>query len=127
MIGINILDKSRKNFTKASKVLPDGGSRSTIGLSPHSIYIESAKGKYLKDIDGNSYFDLNNNYTALIHGHSNPEITKVAIQQIKTGIGFSFGSKAESSFAKLLCDRNDNFQKIRFMNSGTEAVMNAIK
>ena len=126
MRGSNILNKSRNNFIKARKVLPDGGSRSTIGLSPHSIYIESAKGKYLRDIDGNSYFDLNNNYTALIHGHSHPEITKVAIEQIKTGTGFSFGSKAESSFAKLLCDRNENFQKIRFMNSGTEAVMNAI-
>jgi len=127
MRGSNNLNKSRNNFIKARKVLPDGGSRSTIGLSPHSIYIESAKGKYLRDIDGNSYFDLNNNYTALIHGHSHPEITKVAIDQVKTGTGFSFGSKAESSFAKLLCDRNDNFQKIRFMNSGTEAVMNAIK
>ena len=119
--------RSKNNFREAKKVLPDGGSRSTISLVPHSIYAQSASGKYLQDIDGNKYFDLNNNYTALIHGHAHPEITKVAVEQIKKGTGYSFGSETEYSLANLLCERNDNFDKIRFMNSGTEAVMNAIK
>ena len=121
------LEESRRSFETAKEVLPDGGSRSTISLSPHSIYIKSAKGKYLNDIDGNRYFDLNNNYTALIHGHAHPEVTKAAISQIKKGTGFSFGSETEYSYAEMLCSRNQNFEKIRFMNSGTEAVMNAIK
>ena len=121
------LKESQRSFEIAREVLPDGGSRSTISLSPHSIYIKSASGKYLNDIDGNRYFDLNNNYTALIHGHAHPKITKAAVSQIKNGTGFSFGSEAEYSYAEMLCSRNQNFQKIRFMNSGTEAVMNAIK
>ena len=49
--------RSKNNVREAKKVLPDGGSRSTISLAPHSIYAQSASGKYLQDIDGNKYFD----------------------------------------------------------------------
>ena len=83
--------KSAKLYKEAKKVLPDGGSRSTISLAPHSIYIKSAKGKYLYDIDDNRYLDFNNNYTSLIHGHAHPLLTEAAIMQIKKGTGFSFG------------------------------------
>ncbi len=119
--------KSAKLYKEAKKVLPDGGSRSTISLAPHSIYIKSAKGKYLYDIDDNRYLDFNNNYTSLIHGHAHPLLTEAAIMQIKKGTGFSFGSETELNYADILCSRCTNFDKIRFMNSGTEAVMNAIK
>jgi glutamate-1-semialdehyde 2,1-aminomutase len=119
--------KSAAMFEKAQRVLTEGGSRSTIRISPYSIYVREAKGKYITDIDGNRLFDFNNNYTSMIHGHAHPEIVEAAIAQINRGTGFSFGSEAELALAELLCDRSPNFDKIRFMNSGTEAVMKAIK
>ena len=123
----NPQSRSAANFKRAQNVLTGGGSRSTIRVAPYSIYVREAKGKYITDVDGNKLFDLNNNYTSMIHGHAHPDVVAAAMQQIDRGSGFSFGSEAELALAELLCGRSANFDKIRFMNSGTEAVMNAIK
>lgn len=114
-------------FAKAQRVLTDGGSRSTIRIAPYSIYVRSAEGKYVTDVDGNRFMDFNNNYTSMLHGHAHPRVVEAAIAQVKRGSGYSFGSEPELALAELLCDRNPNFDRIRFMNSGTEAVMKAIK
>ena len=119
--------KSAAMFERAQKVLTEGGSRSTIRIAPYSIYVREAQGKYITDVDGNQLLDLNNNYTSMIHGHAHPEIVDAAMRQINRGTGYSFGSEAELALAELLCARSPNFDKIRFMNSGTEAVMKAIK
>ena len=119
--------KSAAMFQQAQNVLTEGGSRSTIRIAPYSIYVREAQGKYVTDVDGNKLFDLNNNYTSMIHGHAHPDIVAAAMQQINRGTGYCFGSEAELALAELLCGRSPNFDKIRFMNSGTEAVMNAIK
>lgn len=119
--------KSATLFARAQSVLTDGGSRSTIRIAPYSIYVRSAQGKYVTDMDGNRLFDFNNNYTSMIHGHAHPTVVKAATEQIELGSGYSFGSEAEFKLAELLCGRSDTFDKIRFMNSGTEAVMKAIK
>jgi len=119
--------KSAALFKQAQNVLTEGGSRSTIRIAPYSIYVREAQGKYVTDVDGNKLFDLNNNYTSMIHGHAHPDIVGAAMRQINRGTGYCFGSEAELALAELLCGRSPNFDKIRFMNSGTEAVMNAIK
>ena len=119
--------KAAALFRQAQNVLTEGGSRSTIRIAPYSIYVWGAKGKYVTDVDGNKFLDLNNNYTSMIHGHAHPDIIDAAMRQISRGTGYSFGSEAELALAELLCGRSPNFDKIRFMNSGTEAVMNAIK
>ena len=123
----NTESKSAALFELAQGVLTDGGSRSTIRIAPYSIYVSSAQGKYVTDVDGNQLFDFNNNYTAMLHGHAHPTIVEAAMDQIKRGTGYSFGSETEYALADLLCGRVDNFDKIRFMNSGSEAVMKAIK
>jgi len=119
--------KSAATFARAQAVLTEGGSRSTIRIAPYSIYVREAHGKYVTDVDGNKLFDLNNNYASMIHGHAHPDIVEAAMRQASRGTGFSFGSEAELALAELLCARSPNFDKIRFMNSGTEAVMKAIK
>jgi glutamate-1-semialdehyde 2,1-aminomutase len=119
--------KSAALFKQAQNVLTGGGSRSTIRIAPYSIYVREAKGKYVTDVDGNKLLDLNYNYTSMIHGHAHPDIVEAAMRQINRGTGYCFGSEAELALAELLCGRSPNFDKIRFMNSGTEAVMNAIK
>ena len=127
MLYPNPDSKSAAIFAEAQRVLTEGGSRSTIRIAPYSLYVQSAQGKYVTDVDGNRLFDFNNNYTSMIHGHAHPHVVAAAIRQIESGTGFSFGSQAELALAELLCDRSDNFDRIRFMNSGTEAVMKAIK
>ncbi|MEM9208259.1 MAG: aminotransferase class III-fold pyridoxal phosphate-dependent enzyme [Pseudomonadota bacterium] len=119
--------KSAAIFADAQRVLTEGGSRSTIRIAPHSLYVQSANGKYVTDVDGNRLFDFNNNYTSMIHGHAHPQVVAAAIEQVRRGTGFSFGSETEFELARLICDRSDNFDRIRFMNSGTEAIMKAIK
>jgi glutamate-1-semialdehyde 2,1-aminomutase len=118
---------SAKLFARANRVQADGGSRTTIRINPYAIYASSAQGKYVTDVDGNRLFDFNNNYTSMIHGHAHPRIVAAATEQIRKGTGYSFGSEAEVALSELLCERVESFDKIRFMNSGTEAVMNAIK
>ena len=119
--------KSAALFEQAQSVLTDGGSRSTIRIAPYSIYLSAAKGKYVTDVDGNQLFDFNNNYTSMLHGHAHPTIVEAAFNQIECGTGYSFGCEPEYKLANLICDRVDSFDKIRFMNSGSEAVMKAIK
>lgn len=119
--------KSAKLYKRATNVLPDGGSRSTIRLSPYNLFIVNAEGKTVTDADGNSYTDYNNNYTSLIHGHSHPTVTAAVADQIGHGTAFAFGTEVEIKLAELLCERSPGFDQIRFMNSGSEAVMNAIK
>lgn len=127
MLYPNPESESAALFEKAQRVLTDGGSRSTIRIAPYSIYARSAVGKYVTDVDGNRLFDFNNNYTSMLHGHAHPEVLKAAMEQAARGTGYCFASEAEFALAELLCDRNPNFDKMRFMNSGTEAVMKAIK
>lgn len=119
--------RSAALFERARQVLTDGGSRSTISIAPYSLYVKQARGKVVTDVDGNELIDFNNNYTSLIHGHSHPAVVEAVTRQLSRGTGYSFGSEAELALAELVCGRSDNFDKIRFMNSGTEAVMNGIK
>jgi glutamate-1-semialdehyde 2,1-aminomutase len=119
--------KSSRLFARASKVQPDSGSRTTIRINPYAVYVREALGKYVTDVDGNRLFDLNNNYTSMIHGHAHPRIVSAATEQIRKGTGYCFGSEPELALSELLCERVNSFEKIRFTNSGTEAVMNAIK
>ncbi len=119
--------KSAALHARAQQVLPDGGSRSSIRMQPYGLYLDSAAGKYVTDVDGNRYLDLNNNYTSLIHGHGRAEVTAAAAAQLARGTAYAFRNEAEIELAELLISRCPRFEKIRFMNSGTEAVMNAVK
>ena len=119
--------QSAKNFERAKAVLPGGNSRSTIELKPHPIYLTHGLGSKVFDVDGNAYLDFINNYTSLIHGHAFPAVTEAVTKQLSGGTAYSFGTVQEIEHAELICGRVPGFDKIRFCNSGSEAVMNAIK
>lgn len=119
--------KSAALHARASRVLPDGGSRSTTLMRPYPLFVEHAEGPEVVDVDGNRYVDFINNYTSLIHGHAYPPVVDAVQRQIRRGSAYSFCNESEVELAELLCGRNPNFEQIRFMNSGSEAVMNAIK
>lgn len=119
--------RSAKLTQRAMQVLPDGGSRSTIRLTPHAVYVKEGHGGRVTDVDGNELLDFNNNFTSLIHGHAHPGIAQAIAEQATKGTAFSFATEAEIELAEMLTARAEGFDQIRFCNSGSEAVMNAIK
>ncbi len=118
---------SKQLYDRACEVLPGGLSRNTVFRLPHPYYVESASGCYVNDIDGNRYIDFANNMASLIHGHAHPAIVEAVIDQLRKGSAYTLATEAELKLAELLCTRVESFEKIRFVNSGTEAVMAMIK
>ncbi len=118
---------SARLYQRALKVMPGGCSRNTILRKPHPYYAESANGCYVTDIDGNRRIDFANNMASLIHGHAHPEVIRKVGEQLHKGSAFTLATEVELLFAEELCSRSRGFQKIRFVNSGTEAVMSCLK
>lgn len=119
--------KSKEIYKQACNVIPGGVSRNTVFRQPHPYYVANASGCYVTDIDGVQRIDFANNMASLIHGHAHPAIVNAVIDQLQKGAAYTMATEAEVVFAQLLCDRVPGFEKIRFVNSGTEAVMTMIK
>lgn len=118
---------SKDIYADAVKVLPGGVSRNTILRKPFPNYVDQAKGCYVTDIEGNTRIDFANNMAALIHGHAHPAIVDAVTEQLKRGSAYTLASEIEVRFAEHLTKRAASLEKIRFVNSGTEAVMAMIK
>ncbi|MCH2180482.1 MAG: aspartate aminotransferase family protein [Mariniblastus sp.] len=119
--------RSRELFEQARQYLPGGVSRNTIFRQPHPLYAESAEGYCVTDVDGVQRIDFANNMASLIHGHAHPAIIAAVSDQLQRGTAYTMATEAELDFARLLCERVPHFDKLRFVNSGTEAVMACIK
>lgn len=119
--------RSNQLHQRGLRSIPDGISRSLALIRPHPIYVERGDGAWVHDVDGNRYLDANNNFTSIILGHAHPAITEAVTAQLARGTAFAMGTEAEIELAELLCDRVPSIERIRFCNSGTEAVMGAIK
>ncbi len=118
---------SEELYKQACNIIPGGVSRNTVFHKPYPHYVGTAKGCYVTDLDGVSRIDFANNMASLIHGHAHPAIVEGVTKQIQNGTAYTLATEAELSLAQLLCDRTPSFEKIRFVNSGTEAVMAMIK
>ncbi len=118
---------SQNLYKRAKEVMTGGVSRNTIFRRPHPFYAATALGSYVTDIDGTERVDFANNMASLIHGHSHPAIVEAVTDQMRKGTAYTLGTQIEIEFGELLVKRNYNFEKIRFVNSGTEAVMSMIK
>ena len=114
-------------YDRACNVLTGGVSRNTIYRHPHPYYVATAKGSYITDVEGVERIDFANNMASLIHGHSHPAIVDAITDQLRRGTAFTMGTEAEVDFAELMIARSETFERIRFVNSGTEAVMTMIK
>lgn len=121
------LTTSAEAFTRAMQVFPGGTTRYTILKNPFPIYMEHGEGAYLFDIDGNKYIDFHNNFASLIHGHAFKPVVDAVQLQVAQGTCFANPTLSEIELAEILCDRFPGAEQIRFCNSGTEAVMFAIK
>ena len=121
------MSKSSDLYDRGLKVMPGGCSRNTILRKPHPLYVEKGEGCYVTDIEGVERVDFANNMCSLIHGHAHPAITEAVAAQLAKGTAFTIGTEAEILYAEHLVSRSDSFEKMRFVNSGTEAVMSCLK
>ncbi|NLS07158.1 aspartate aminotransferase family protein [Rhizobium sp. P32RR-XVIII] len=119
--------RSQYFFNRSRKIFPSGVTRVTVERRPVPLYVARGEGAYLLDVDGNRYLDLNNNFTTLIHGHGFLPVAEAVADLLHRGTCFSNPTEHEISLAELLVDRIPAIEQVRFVNSGTEAVMFAIK
>lgn len=119
--------KSAALFQRACKVLPGGVSRNTLLRGAHPLYVDHGQGCRVVDVDGVERIDFANNMASLIHGHAHPRITEAVGAQLRRGTAFTMATEAEVLYAEHLCGRAPGFDKLRFVNSGTEAVMAGLK
>ncbi len=125
-----INNRSKKLFEQAQKVIPGGVNSpvrafKSVGGSP--IFIKNANGAYLIDEDGNKYIDYISSWGPMIIGHAHPEIIKAINEQSKKGTSYGIPTELETKMANLLVSLAPNIDKVRFVNSGTEACMSAVR
>lgn len=123
-------EKSIEAFEEAYKVIPGGVDspvRAFSGVGGTPVFIEKAEGAYLFDIDGNKYIDFVQSWGPLIFGHCDADIESSVIDAVKRGLSFGAPTTVETELAKEIVSMFESIDKVRFVSSGTEAVMSAIR
>jgi glutamate-1-semialdehyde 2,1-aminomutase len=118
---------SRELYDRASRVMPGGNTRHSIALAPYPIYALSGSGCLVTDVDGDQRIDFLNNYTSLILGHADPKVTAAVQRRVALGTAFTMPTAEDVELAELLVARVPYVDQVRFCNSGSEAVMLAVK
>jgi glutamate-1-semialdehyde 2,1-aminomutase len=119
--------KSAELFARAQRVMPGGNTRTTVYMAPYPPYAAFGEGCFVTDVEGDRRLDCLNNYTALIHGHAQPAIVEAASRRLAQGSSFPLPTPEEIELASVLCERLPSAEHVRFTNSGSEAVMMAVK
>jgi len=122
--------RSSALFAEAEKVIPGGVNSpvrafKAVGGTP--IFAKSAKGAYVFDEDGNRYIDYINSWGPMVLGHAYPPVVEAVIEKAKLGTSFGMPTEMETQIANLAIKMVPGIDKIRFVNSGTEACMSAIR
>jgi glutamate-1-semialdehyde 2,1-aminomutase len=120
-------ERSREIFERLERSIPGGNTRSLAFFPPYPLVITSGSGCRIRDADGNEFIDLLNNYTASVHGHALPTINEVMGNQAALGTVFPAPSELQAELAERIVDRVPSVERVRFANSGTEAVMMAVR
>ncbi|MEY2739055.1 MAG: glutamate-semialdehyde--aminomutase [Bacteroidota bacterium] len=122
--------RSSALFVEANKVIPGGVNspvRAFKGVGGTPIFVKEAKGAYLYDEDGHRLIDYINSWGPMILGHAYEPVVQAVIEKAKKGTSFGMPTELETQIAKLAVSMVPNIDKIRFVNSGTEACMSAIR
>lgn len=125
-----LYQRSSQLFAEAEKVIPGGVNSpvrafKSVGGTP--IFVKEAKGAYLYDEDGNKLIDYINSWGPMILGHAYEPVVNAVIEKAKLGTSFGMPTEIETKIAELAVSMVPNIDKIRFVNSGTEACMSAIR
>lgn len=119
--------RSRALFARAQQILPGGNTRKSAFYEPYPAAIERASGIELLDIDGNHYRDFLLNYTTMILGHAHPAVVHAATEAMKSGSAIAAPTPGQVELAEELARRVASVERVRFVNSGTEATMLAMR
>ena len=122
--------KSTELFEKAKMYFPGGVNspvRAFRSVGGNPLFIEKGKGSHIWDVDGNEYIDYCCSWGPLILGHGNEKVLNTVDKTMRNGTSFGAPTKLENELAELILTFNNYIQKIRFVSSGTEAVMSAIR
>ncbi|WP_194765944.1 glutamate-1-semialdehyde 2,1-aminomutase [Tamlana sp. I1] len=125
-----IYKRSSALFAEAEKVIPGGVNspvRAFNGVGGTPIFVKEAKGAYLYDEDGNRLVDYINSWGPMILGHAHKPVVDAVVEKAKKGTSFGMPTEIETEIAKLAVSMVPNIDKIRFVNSGTEACMSAVR
>jgi len=125
-----IYKRSSELFAEAEKVIPGGVNspvRAFKGVGGTPIFVKEAKGAYLYDEDGNRLIDYINSWGPMLLGHAFEPVVNAVIEKAKKGTSFGMPTEIETDIAKLAVSMVPNIDKIRFVNSGTEACMSAVR
>lgn len=125
-----IYKRSSALFAEAQKVIPGGVNspvRAFTAVGGDPVFVESAAGPYLFDADGNRLVDYINSWGPMILGHAHQKVVDAVISKAKKGTSFGMPTEIETEIAALAVSMVPNIDKIRFVNSGTEACMSAVR
>ena len=122
--------KSQEVYQKLCQVIPGGVNspvRACKKMEQTPLVVESAKGDRIVDVDGHSYVDYCGSWGALIHGHAHPTIVEAVKKRLEKGTSFGATTHLEGELATEVVEHIDSIDKIRFVSSGTEATMTAVR
>ena len=129
MVGTKIL-KSKQIFEKSEEVIAGGVNspvRAFIGLGVDPMIVAKGEGDTITDVDGRTFIDYCMSWGALLHGHAHPEITERVIGRTRLGSSFGIATEEEERLARELVNGVKSLEQVRFVSSGTEAVMTAVR
>ncbi len=123
-------EKSGVLFEKAKKIIPGGVNSpvragKSVGMDPP--FISSAKGALIRDVDGNEYIDYVGSWGPMILGHAHPEVVEAVIKSAERGTSYGAPTESELTMAEIIVEMVASVEKVRMVNSGTEATMSAIR
>ena len=124
------MNRSETLFQKAEEYIPGGVNSpvrafGSVGETPR--FIASAKGAYMTDVDGQTYLDFVGSWGPMILGHNHPKVLSDVLEACREGLSFGAATEREVEMAELICDIVPSIEMVRMVNSGTEAVMSAIR
>lgn len=122
--------KSTKLFAEAQRYIPGGVNspvRAFRSVGGRPLFIKRAKGPRLYDVDGNSFLDYVLSWGPMILGHAHPAVTRAVVRAATNGTSYGAPTEQETRLARLICEALPSVDQVRFVSSGTEAVMSAIR
>jgi glutamate-1-semialdehyde 2,1-aminomutase len=121
------MSNSEKLFLRAKKVIPSGINSPVRYYEPYPFFVKKGEGSSIWDVDGNRYLDFCNGYGALLLGHQRKEILSSVQSQLRKGTLYCAPTELEVELSELISNNFPSMQKVRLVNTGTEATLTAIR
>ncbi len=118
---------SKEETSKGKEYIPGGFSRRTFGYGPHAIFVDKGEAQYLHTIEGKKLLDLNNNFATNVLGHNHPAIINAIQETLPNGFSFGNPTNHELDLAKLICERIESVEQVKFFCSASEACLSAVR